>query len=177
MDKKSANREQNRLTSGIMHHKHKETKMKFPTKLALAINVMTEALCGINALLRDPALVCSFIGTDPVMVPLFGLTLTSLSVSTLLTLLRDDNLSAITVLSGLCFYHIGVAWLFGQAETAAIDARFPATQAQIDLMGNNGAMYGAVFHLIEGGITIWGLMVSIEQNQSSTSSSDSSKAD
>lgn len=111
------------------------------------------------------------------MVPLFGLTLTSLSVSTLLALRSDDNLSAITVLSALCFYHIGVAWLFGHAETAAIDARFPATQVQIDLMGNNGAMYGAVFHLIEGGITIWGLLVAIEQNQSSTSSSDSSKAD
>ena len=139
--------------------------LEFATKLSLVMNIVTEAGCGINALLRDPTLTCSFVGKDPVMVPLFGVTLTSLAASTLQAYRQDDNKAAVPVLAGLGLYHFGVAWLFGFAETKAIDARFPATNVQKRMMGRNGAISGAVFHILEGGITIWGLIAAIKTNR------------
>ena len=138
--------------------------MRFATKLALMLNIVTEAGCGINALLRDPTLFCSFVGTDPVIVPLFGVTLTSLSAITLLAFIQNDKSAIVNVLVGLTLYHFGVAWLFGVAETNTINARFPATDLQKEMMGNNGSIYGATFHLIEGAITIWGLLAAMKSN-------------
>ena len=142
-------------------------------KLALLVNLVTEAGCGINAMLRDPMQVCSFVGDDPVAVPLFGVALTALSIATLVALLRQqqsDNspsssAAAVPVLMGLVFYHFGVVWLFALGEQEAkevIDARFPANDFQKESMGGiAGSLAGAIFHLVEGAVTVVGLMAAI----------------
>ena len=136
--------------------------MKFATKLVLFLNLVTESGCGFNAMLQDPMLICSFLGIDPVTVPLFGVALTALAISTLLALHQNDDSVAVPVLSGLVFYHFGIVWLFAFNKLAkeVIDSRFPVTGFQRDMMGDTaGSVAGAAFHLAEGIITAWGLVV------------------
>ena len=129
------------------------------TKLALGVNVLTEASCGINALLRDPVLACSFVGKDPVAVPLFGVALTSLAGSALVALVRGSPLAAEAPLIGLLGVHVGVCYLFGvSSSAAAVAARFPATAFQRRMLGSYGAVSGFIFHALEGALTLWGLL-------------------